>query len=229
MGENKFHRIYGGNEDPRDFPAYPISVVARYVGVNYHRLYHWVRPVVIKGINGDSKVPVIKRPVEKPNLSFNNLIEAHIVRAFLYVHNGSLKDVRIALDYAEREMNIERLLLHPDLKVGAGGLFLEEYGKLINLSRAGQIALRKSFDKHIERIDFDNSVLFPFTESDSNNLISISPYVAFGKPIISRAGVSTEVLAERVDLGEDPGLVAEDYGLKIEEVEEAILYEQRAA
>ena len=56
-------------------------------------------------------------------------------------------------------------------------------------------------------------------------MISISPYVSFGRAIISRTGISTGAIRTRVDAGETPDHVAEDYSLKKNEVEAALRYE----
>jgi hypothetical protein len=42
-------------------------------------------------------------------LSFWNLIEAHVLRALRTEHAVSVKALRKALDYAEKELGIERL------------------------------------------------------------------------------------------------------------------------
>jgi uncharacterized protein (DUF433 family) len=47
-------------------------------------------------------------------------------------------------------------------------------------------------------------------------------------PIVIRAGVSTEAIAGRIDAGETVEALAEDYDLKPEEIEEAVLYERAA-
>ena len=43
-----------------------------------------------------------------------------------------------------------------------------------------------------------------------------------------RAGVSTGVIAERIDAGESVADLADDYGLTTEEVEQAVVYERAA-
>jgi uncharacterized protein (DUF433 family) len=59
-------------------------------------------------------------------------------------------------------------------------------------------------------------------------LIAIDPQIACGRLVLIKAGVSTQIIAERIDVGERiEGLVA-DYDITEEEIQEAILY-QRAA
>ena len=79
-------------------------------------------------------------------LSFWNLIEAHVLRALRTEHGVSVKDVRKALQYAERELRIDRLLLRRELCSHAGQLFLDRYGELISLSTSGQLAMKRLLD-----------------------------------------------------------------------------------
>ena len=71
--------------------------------------------------------------------------------------------------------------------------------------------------------------LYPFGSGDPERRpIAIDPGIAFGRPIVLRAGVSTGVIAERIDAGESVADLADDYGLTTEEVEQAVVYERAA-
>ena len=150
-------------------------------------------------------------------------------------HRVPLRPARKALDYAERELGIERPLLSTKLQAAAGELFMEHYGSLIPLSRAGQIALRQVFEAHLKRVEWDAGNfpvrLYPFVSSNvpsEPRSVAIDPGIAFGRPIIPSRGVSTEALAARVDAGEPVADVAADYRLTVAEVEQAILFEHAA-
>ena len=180
--------------------------------------------------------PLLRPPVVRPpTLSFTNLIEAHVLRSLRTDHAVSLKHVRSALAYAERHLKIDRLLLDQRLQTDAGHLFLERYGKLIDLSASGQMAMRRMFEEHLLRIEWDRKHvpvrLFPFLStqaSSSARSIVIDPRIAFGRPIVARKSISTQVIRDRIDAGESLREVAEDYGLRPEEIEEAIFYERAA-
>jgi uncharacterized protein (DUF433 family) len=59
-------------------------------------------------------------------------------------------------------------------------------------------------------------------------VIAIDPRIAFGRPIIVRAGISTAAIAGRIDAREPAAEVAADYDLTVEEIEQAVLYERAA-
>lgn len=175
------------------------------------------------------------RPADRDHLvlSFNNLIEAHVLRALRTEHGVSIQAVRDALSYAEREFAIDRLLLRRELCTSAGDLFLDRYGELVNLSRSGQLAMKRLLGAYLQRVEWDRSLpvrLYPFVSGEAldERPIAIDPSIAFGRPVISRNGVSTAVIAERIDAGETVEAVAADYDLSSEEVEEAVVYERAA-
>jgi uncharacterized protein (DUF433 family) len=223
--------------DIRNQPAYTLAEAARYLRVPSATLRTWFLGRDYQTAAGSRRwhsmiVPVSKKP---PLLSFWNLIEAHVLWGLRVDHRVSVKDVRAALSYAERELKIPRLLLRPELRTSAGSVFLERYGSLIDLSASGQIAMRQIFERHLRRVEWDRFQfpvrLFPFSSADAGvpeQAIAIDPGIAFGRPIVRGHGITTEVLADRIDAGESIADVAADYALSTTEVEQAILYERAA-
>jgi uncharacterized protein (DUF433 family) len=221
--------------DLRDQPAYGLADAARYLKLPVATLRSWVVGRPYPRADGVTRSrPLIHLPRKQPLLlTFWNLIEAHVLRSLRTEHGVSIKAVREALSFAEREEQIDRLLLRKDLRTEAGRLFLDKYGELIDLSASGQLAMRKLFEEHLKRVDWDEWQfpvrLYPFVSGESDRRpISIDPKIAFGRPVVLRAGVSTGVIAERIDSGETVTDLADDYGLSVEEVEQAVLYERAA-
>ncbi len=228
-------RIYG-DQDPRELPVYTTTEAAKYLRIPIATLRSWIigRQYPTRGLPGYFK-PLIQPPeAATGRLSFNNLVEAHILRALRHKHQVSIKNVRTALEYAEEQHGIERLLLNRDLLHSeAGELFLERYGQLINLSRGGQLAMKEILKDHLERLEWDlqNMAirLFPFSsERTDRKIIVIDPFISFGRPVISSKKISTSVIADRVDAGESVDSVADDYDLGQTEVMEALVYERAA-
>lgn len=223
--------------DPREVPAYPLNEASRYAKVAPATLRSWVvgRPYPIDG--GTRQFQPLIHPASKAPLllSFWNLVEAHVLSSLRLDHRVGLKAVRTAVSYAERELKVKRLLLSKELQTAGGQLFLLEYGRLINLSASGQIALKKVFEEHLKRVDWDAQRfpirLYPFVAAEKftgGRPIAIDPLISFGRPVVLRAGVSTRAIAERLDAGESKDDLVSDYGLTPEEVEQAALYEHAA-
>ncbi|MCL4820347.1 MAG: DUF433 domain-containing protein [Vicinamibacteria bacterium] len=170
---------------------------------------------------------------EPLTLSFTNLIEAHVLRSLRTGHGIPLVSVRKALAFAERSLGIKELLVHEALRTHGGELFLDQYGKLINLSASGQLAIRKVFEAHLQRVDWDLEVparLYPFVSdwASEPRPILIDPTISFGRPVVREAFISTQAIADRIDAGELVEDVATDYGVAREVIESAVLYERAA-
>ena len=146
------------NINLRDQPAYSLTEAARYLKLPAATLRSWVvGRAYPKGESVATFRPLLK-PARKqpPLLSFYNLIEAHVLRSLRTEHGVAIRELRRAITYAERTLKIERLLLNKDLRTHAGEVFLDEYGKLINLSTSGQIAMRRLLEEHLKRVEWDN-------------------------------------------------------------------------
>lgn len=223
--------------DIRDQPSYPLTEAARYLKVPVATVRSWAFGRDYVTGEGSRHFPAIVRPASRrpPLLSFWNLVEAHVLRALRTEHGVSVKAVRKALAIAEREFGIDRLLLSKELLAGAGQVFLDHYGQLIDLTASGQLAMRQVLVAHLRRIEWDPWKfpvrLYPFPAAmrlDADKPIAIDPTIAFGRPILVRRGVTTAVIAERVDAGESVEDLAADYDLELGDIEQAIVYEHAA-
>jgi len=223
--KHKRQDIYGG-KDPRDLAAYSIAEAARYLKIPPTTLRPWVAGREYPKRKGSSFFALLIATPEEhpPRLSFNNLVEAYVLRALRTQHGVSIDAVRKAIDFAAKGYSVGWLLLSPKLYTGAGDLFLEKYGQLVNLTKSGQLAMKKILEAHLKRIELDQTDLpirfYPFVASDARR--------AFGRPIVSRRGVSIAAIVDRIDAGETVEAVARDYDLEREEVEEAVIYAQAA-
>jgi uncharacterized protein (DUF433 family) len=226
-----------GREDIRAQPAYPLAEAARYLKVAPATLRSWTVGRRYPTADGVGRFrPLIHPPGRQPPvLSFWNLIEAHVLRAMRVEHGVSMDAMRKSLAYAQRTLGIDRLLLSKDLCTEGGRVLLDRYGQLIDLSASGQIAMRKVFEDHLERVVWDEWKfpvrLYPFPSKDNagpHRPIAIDPQIAFGRPVLARKSISTTVIAERIDAGEAVDELAADYDLTVSEIEEAVLYERAA-
>jgi uncharacterized protein (DUF433 family)/DNA-binding transcriptional MerR regulator len=224
------------NFDPRDQPAYPLGEAARYLRLPAATLRAWTLGRSYSTAKGQGRFRPLIRPAaaNPPTLSFWDLIQAHVLRALRSDHGVSIQAVRKAIDFAQRELDIDRLLLRRELSSDAGQLFLERYGQLINLSASGQLAMRQVLAAHLRRVTWDEARLpirlHPFLgEATSGEMpIAIDPGISFGRPVVLSVGVSTAAIAARIDAGEALEDVAHDYALTIEDIEQAVVYERAA-
>ena len=225
--------FYGG-DDPRELAFYTTNEAARYLGLSSATLRTWVAGRRYpKGSGTGFSEPLIASPAGDSRLSFSNLMEAHVLKALRSKHHVPMHAVRVALEYAQQEYGIGRLLLDPRLRAAPGEVFLDRLTELVNLGRAGQLAIKSVLNLYLERLERDPKGLpirfFPFVPGygDAKDVV-IDPRVSFGRPVVRSRGISTAVIAERVDAGEAPADIAADYDLEDREVDEAIVYERAA-
>lgn len=224
-------------DDSRNIAAYTVAEAAHYLRLPPATLRSWVFGRRYATTEGSSHFEPLIRPTSQtpPRLSFWNLIEAHVLRSLRTDHGVSVRALRSAIAYAEKELSIPRLLLRQELSTDAGKIFLERYGELIELSASGQLAMRRVLAEHLKRVEWDSSKfpvqLYPFLlagASAAERPIVIDARIAFGRPVVARKSISTWAIAERLDAGESVDDVAADYDLDPSEIEQAAIYERAA-
>jgi uncharacterized protein (DUF433 family) len=220
--------------DPRLVPAYSIAQASHYLRIPAPTVRSWVLGRDYPRTTGTARFqPVVPASGDAvPRLSFQRLIELAALRALRTEHGFKLSAVREALHYARRELNVERLLCSKDLYARAGDLFLQRYGQLINLNRAGQLGIQAVLQGLLQRIEWrrGSPVRFfpvPPNRPDAKSIV-LDPRLSFGRPVLASAGVSTSVIVDRVNAGESADSLAEDYGVGREEIMDALAYERAA-
>ena len=108
--------------DIRNQPAYGPAEAARYLRLPAATLRTWlVGRAYPKGDAQATFHPLIKPASTTPlQVSFYNLIEAHVLRALRTDHGVALAELRKAIAYAEGKLHLHRLLLSPELRTHAG-------------------------------------------------------------------------------------------------------------
>jgi len=220
--------------DRRDLPAYTIAEAAHYLSVPEATVRYWAK-------GQDSYRPLIDAPAGRPTLlSFINLTELHVLAAIRRQYTVPMPKVRTAIEYlrksTRRAWDRQHPLISRQLETDGLDLFIRHYGELVNISRAGQIAMREVMSTALQRIERDtNGIpirLYPFTRSDitlAPVIVVINPAVSAGRPVIAGTGLATEIIAERYKAGESIKELAHDYECEEEKIEEAVRCELQAA
>lgn len=222
--------IYG-IKGPRELAAYAVLDTAHYLLIPPATLRSWVagRQYPTKaGLSYFKPVVTLPEP-SSLMLSFINLVEVHVLDAIRREHRIPLDKVRVAIDYLRREFSSEHPLADHRFETDGLDLFVDRYGKLINISRAGQLAIRQLLQAHLKRVERDASGaairLYPFTRKrlqDEPKAIVIDPSISFGKPVMAGSGIPTSIVAERYKAGETIRELADDYERPQSDIEEAI-------
>jgi uncharacterized protein (DUF433 family) len=218
-----------GTADPRHLPAYGITETARYLQMPRSTLRAWAL--------GQGKFkPILKLPnPRRAELSFVNVVEAHVLNALRKKHAVHLPVVRRSVEYVEKKLKVPHPLATDIFKTNGVHLFVEDLAGLLNVSSRGQVEIRDLIATHLTRVEFETAGLavrlYPFTRSGdvSSRLVVMDPTISFGRPVLATAGIPTAVIADRFFAGESIPALASDYGRQTTEIEEAIRCEQLAA
>lgn len=171
-------------------------------------------------------------------LSFANLCELYVLSALRRCHRIPMPVVRDSLDFVSRELGSSRPLIARQFLTNGFNLFYQEAGRLLNASKQGQHAMDGDFVRALKRIERDQRGtpirLFPLIapaarpdveDEASGGAVVIDPSLAFGRPALAKAGVTTHVIADRFVAGDDPQEMAADYRVDLADIMEAIRFE----
>ena len=218
--------------------AYSIAEAAGYLRIPVSTLRAWLlgqRYTV--GDQAKFFKPVIEIADRKGRqLSFIKLVEAFVLAGIRREHEIPLPKVRKAVDYLRRTFSTRRPLADEQFETDGVDLFVEKMGAIIGATQEGQIQLREVIRDRLERVRRDPKgvpekiVLFRAAGNRSESAdVVIDPRLSFGRPVLDGLGVRTAVLAERFDAGDDIDLLAREYAVPPEAIQNAIRCERRAA
>jgi uncharacterized protein (DUF433 family) len=214
--------------DPREMPAYSIPVAAHYLRLPASTLRDWAlgKDYPVKGGKARFK-PLLDLADRKGRLlSFLNLTEAHVLRAFRTKHSIPLQAIRSAIDLVGKKYGSKHPLLHQGFRTDGVHLFVEHLSKWLDVSSHGQLVFPE-IAMHFERLEYVDDKLkrfFPFTRPHGTGpkTMFIDPTICFGRPVLASICVPTSNIVERLTAGESVRELADDYACSSEDIEEAI-------
>jgi uncharacterized protein (DUF433 family) len=178
--------------------------------------------------------PLIQRPDPTlPQLSFTNLVEAHVLRIIREEHQVKVDKVRKALDYMSQQFDTDHPLVMKRFQSDGVDLFVDQVDRLVNVSRSGQLAMREALTSLLTRIEWDANGLatrfFPITKlvpgPESDKIIFLDPSIRFGKPVIADKGIPTDIIAELYNAGDSIEDIADEYDCTPLQIKTAIQFE----
>lgn len=210
----------------RTLATYQVAEAARFLRMNPGTLRVWLK--------GEQ----LMRPpaAQRTQLSFLNLVEAHVLSALRGKFGLSMQRIRIALDELRHQWpEVEYPLATEEFFTDTKFLMVEKLGRLFNLNQGSQMEISDLIQIYLHRIERDEMGpvrLHPFTVDPfvnwrraSKRTVLISPYVSFGRPSITGVGVATEVVYDRFIAGDTLNELCGDYHLSRSEIEEVLRYE----
>ena len=211
-------------------PRYGFPEAARIVGKPSETIRRWSigHSRTYKG-KPASDQPLIKTDGNDVlPLSFLNLIELRFLAG--YRVSASLPAIRRALDFAARELNVDRPLLELDFKTRGRELFLafaEVDPYFVNASRNGQFAWPTETEDLVESLDYDQRehAAFRWWPLGKRTPVLLDTRLNAGRPSTAISGVRTIAIATRASQGWKPADIADDVAASVEEVQAALQLE----
>ena len=176
---------------------------------------------------------VVQSPIG--GISFLNLLELHILKGLRKQFGLPFQRIRRALEeYQEEYCRTEysdHPFLDPRLETDGIHLFLHDGNEYMNLNRPRQRGIPQILSTYLRRIDrlADGEFqFFPFIVAEDAyepRTIQMSPNIAFGRPVLAKTGIATDVIAGRFRSRDSISDLAEEYGVSTALIEDAVRWE----
>lgn len=211
-------------------PRYTIGESASYLGVSPSTVTGWTRP------RADRIALMAAVDGERFPIPFVGLVEGLVLAAFRETGlaprrvDSALSPVVAALDGAH-PLGQERFRVE-------GPQLLREYAtsrgdrqvNLLTVQHESRLTFHDVIESHLDGLEYEDGiavrVTLPITDRP---LLVADPQRAFGAPIFIRGGARFADVTARIRAGEDSAAVAEDFGIPIADVNEALALPLRIA
>ena len=200
-----------------EVPNYSSVEAALYLRLKPQDVRRWVNEEVVRSPSG--------------GISFLNLLELHILKGLRKEFGLPLQRIRVALEeYSQTEYS-DHPFLDPRLETDGIHLFLHNGDEYLNLNRPRQRGLPQILSTYLQRIDRPSNGklrFFPFIVNEDAaepRSIQMSPEVAFGRPVLAKTGIATDVIAGRFRARDSIADLAEEYGVPLSMIEDAVRWE----
>lgn len=228
------------DDDIYNTPAYLVSDAARYLRIPTPTLRSWLKGRTYDTKSGkQTSEPLIQRPDPAlAQLSFTNLVEAHVLRIIRETHQVRLEKVRQALDYMGQQFDTAHPLVMKRFQTDGVDLFVDQITEdqtkaLVNVSRGGQYAMRETLKHLLTRVEWNAkgvaSRFFPITDlvtdPQSDKIIFLDPSIRFGRPVVAGKGVPTGAIVDLYNAGDTIEDIAYEFDCTPSQVKEAIRFE----
>lgn len=213
-------------------PMYALPEAARLLRVPSSTLRWWLE-------GRDDYPPVLRpEPTGSTEVTWGEFVEAGLLREYRD-RKVPLQRLRPVIEILRERFDIPYPLAHFRPFVGVGRRLLFEAQQVADLPAelglvlelvGGQMVLDSRVDAFLHRIDFSKDELqlaerlYP---DGRKSPVVIDPTRSFGAATLR--GIRTDALAELVEAGEPPELVAEEYGVTPDELKAALAYEWQPA
>lgn len=202
-------------------PSYQIGEAAAYAKIAPQTVVAWHK----------IEAALLAQREKRAALSYMQLIEVAVVAAFRKA-GVPLKRIRAAREYAARNLKSEYPFAEYSFKEEGKHLWLDsgqidvKPGTVLSADQGGQLAWESVIGRLREFEYEKDGIVLRWHVAGPSSPIIIDPRISFGAPAVK--GVPTWVIRGRWNAGESDSDIATDFGIKKEEVREALRFERVA-
>ena len=213
-----------------DLEMYSEAEAGRLLGVPQSTLHYWLEG---GDRRGKSYRPIIRKsPRGSRTVTWAEFVEAGLLREYRRTHQVPMAELRTFVDRLRGDFGVPYPLADRRPYVSGRQLVFEAQAAagldpdfcLVAVAN-DQLLWTPPSEAFYERVDWEGDVAAAW-RPDPRSPVRVSPTVRFGRPSVN--GVSTEVVWEQAEVGEDIGTIAEVYQLSRADVRWALAYENSA-
>ena len=203
-------------------PSYQIGEAAAYARISPQTVVAWHK----------IEAALLAQREKRAALSYMQLIEVAVVAAFRKA-GVSLKRIRAAREYAARNLKSEYPFAEYSFKEEGKHLWLDsgqidvKPGTVLSADQGGQLAWESVIGRLREFEYEKDGIVLRWHLAGPSSPIIIDPRISFGAPAVK--GIPTWIIRGRWNAGESDSDIAADFGLKKDEVREALKFEGLAS
>ena len=200
-------------------PAYQVGEAARYAQISTQTVVAWHKV---------DQRRVLSEKGDGQRLSYLQLIELAVVAGFRKA-KIPLPEIRAAREYVKHSLESQHPFAEYQFKRYGKSLFTEfEEGKtgrkkLLKANQAGQLAWKEIVGPLLKEFEYEpEGVAIRCDVAGPSSPIIIDPRLSFGTPTVK--GVPTWIVKGRFDAGESDSVIADDFGIDVPAVREALKF-----
>lgn len=173
--------------------------------------------------------PITPGPEPKEAASFVDLLEVATIGR-LKKKGFSYQRIRKIDEYCKLYLQRPRPLVTETFKARGREIFVEaSHGVLLNVGyEAGLLAWEEVLDPFLDDVEYENELVRRWWPMTKEVGVVIDPDYGFGLPVIEGTGIRTEIIAERNRAGDSIEEITYDFGVDVEQIEDALRYEEAA-
>lgn len=201
-------------------PLLTAREAARYLKMPESTLDSWLAD--------DSRLPMVHavRPERRgwPRVPFVGIIEAYVLRTLREL-GFSMAEVRRAAELAQFEFEDPYALASQRIATDGVSLFVRVADESVIHARDRQIAIPEVISEHLTYISWDSTgspARLRLPQYPSEAEVIIDPRFGWGAPVLAKSKVPVEAMVELWRTGEPISVVAEEFDLPADVVENVL-------